>query len=147
MNWVGQKHARGCGVAVLSMLTGRDYDLVAATWCPHLDLEKQGLYLRGLDDYLTDHGYAVARKSRFYGMFSEGGAILREPWPPNPFADVHVCEVEVYECAPTFHFVVMLRAGVCLDPLTPTPRRLGDYYRVNSVTGVYRVALPEDDCP
>lgn len=143
MKLVRQKHARGCGVAALAMLTGDDYDAVAV-YFRGIDLDAKGLYLCGLDDYLVDRGYAIARKKRYLGFFGGDGAPPREPWPPAPFADVHLCEVEVYEKAPVYHFVVMLRDGAVLDPLADGPRRLSDYHRVNSVAGVYRVGA--DPC-
>lgn len=135
--WHGQKHARGCGVAALAIITNRDYEEVAAYW-PGQDLDTQGVYLRGMDDYLVDHGYTIARKLRFLGRFrtADGGQIEREPWPPEPFGEIHLCEVTVSESAPCNHFVVMLKDGSVLDPLDKAPKRLSDYHQVLNVAAV-----------
>lgn len=137
MRWVGQKHARGCGVAALAMLAGLDYDAVAATW-PGWDFDKQGLYLRGMQDWLVDHGFMYAPKLRYMGWFRapDGGQVERSPWPPEPFGDVHLCEVQVAESSPVYHFVVTTRDGTVLDPLTPEPKRLSDYHQVLNVAAV-----------
>jgi hypothetical protein len=103
-----------------------------------VDLNVNGLYLRGVDEYLTEAGYAVARLYRWRSFFIGGSAPLREPWPPEPFGEIHVCEVEVYEAAPTYHFVVMVADGKCLDPLTPDPKRLADYFRVLNIAVVVK---------
>lgn len=130
-----QKHTRGCGVAALSMLTGMDYDAVAARF--PFDLQTQGLYYNGVESFLADAGYAIRKLHRWFGWVDSPE---RTPWPCEPFADVHLCEVIVYEGAPMNHFIVMLKDGSCLDPLASEPRRLSDYFKVNSVAGVYKVA-------
>jgi hypothetical protein len=133
-----QKQARGCGLAVLSIVTGHDYDTISA-YLPSGDYNEHGLYLRGVDDYLVDHGFAIARKFRYRGFFVDGRSSPRESWPPEPWADVHLCEVEVYEKAPCYHFVVLLRNGTVLDPLTTTTKKLSDYYAVHNVAAVYNL--------
>lgn len=139
VQWVGQKHTKGCGIACLAMLTGHDYDAVASYY--PVDLNVTGLYMAGVDDYLVDHGFAVARKLQFMSYFTgEHGRREREPWPPEPFAEQHLVQVRVYEKAPIDHFVVLLADGTVLDPLTPEPRRLSDYFRIYSVAAV--VACP-----
>ena len=80
-------------------------------------------------------GCGVA-KAQFMGRFSPTGAVPRVPWPPEPFGDVHLCEVTVQQDSPVNHFVVMLQNGRVLDPLTPERKRLSDYHRVLSVAAV-----------
>lgn len=136
--WIGQRQIRDCGVAALAMLTGKSYEAIAA-YFRNPDFSVKGLYLVGIDDYLADHGFAVARKKRYLGFFHDDKAPPREPWPPEPFAEMHLCEVKVNEKSPVYHFVVMLRDGSCLDPLTPERKRLSDYHQVLNVAGVFRV--------
>lgn len=130
-----QKHARGCGVAALAMLTGHDYDDIAR-WVGAENLDERGIYLHDLDFYLFEHGYALQRRFLFGGYTARRQTT---PWPPKPFADVHLCEVQVAESSPVHHFVVMLDHGAVLDPLTTEPRRLDSYHQVLNVAGVYRV--------
>ena len=135
---IQQKHSRGCGIAALAMLTGKSYEEVAS-YFDRIDFDKQGVHLRAMDDYRVDHGYAIARKYMWLGYFIESRAPLRSPWPPVPFSDVHLCEVEVNENAPMYHFVVMLRDGSIVDPLFEDKKNLGDYFRVMNVAGIVPV--------
>lgn len=136
MKHVPQQHARGCGPACLAMVTGHDYADVCA-WFKGIDFAKDGVHPYGIDAYLVEHGYATARKGLYFAYI---GSPKREPWPPGPFAEAHICEVRVYESAPINHFVVMLSDGTILDPLTSEDRSLSDYHEVHHVLGVYRVA-------
>ena len=123
----------GCIVASLAMVTG----------CTYLDIkheipefeQREGLNFRHVDDFLHRHGYAW--QTIFAHM--PPGNTKRDPWPPAPWADVHLAEVEMP--SGNYHSVVMLADGRVLDPLTEAPRRLSDYPKVASVRAVYR-AMP-----
>ena len=132
---LAQEHAKGCGPAALAMVTGHKYADVCA-WFKGIDFSKDGIHPYGIDAYLVEHGYATARKGEY---FSYIGSPKREPWPPAPFAESHVCNVRVHESCRINHFVVMLEEGTVLDPLTTDVRRLADYHEVHNVVGVYRV--------
>jgi len=137
MKLVRQQNARDCGIAALMMLTGHERMQVCG-YFGRTNFGNRGLYLRGLEDYLVDAGYAIAPKARYMGWFAheDGGHVERRPWPPEPFADKHLCTVEVVEGAPCTHYVVMLRDGTVLDPLSDEPRRLADYRTILSVIGI-----------
>jgi hypothetical protein len=138
MERIQQKHSRGCGIAALSMLTGKSYEEVAV-YFGEIDLDKHGVYLRGMDDYLVDQGFAIARKHMYLGFFTGREATLRKPWPPEPFADLHLCEVEVCENASMNHFAIMLRDGEIVDPLLDDRKALSDYFRVLNVAGIVKL--------
>jgi hypothetical protein len=57
------------------------------------------------------------------------------PWPPAPFAPVHMATVLVSRTSPCWHSVVMSQDGLVLDPQTPEPRALTDYVEVQAVVG------------
>ncbi|HSZ58619.1 MAG TPA: hypothetical protein VK797_23325 [Tepidisphaeraceae bacterium] len=128
---VRQKHARGCVVACLSMITGIPYDEVDAGF--HGDREKDGLGYHQYDAWLNQLGYAVIRRFWHYCPLQAD----RADWPCQPFADVHLV------CLPSpmgEHAVVMLKDGSVLDPNESSPKRLSDYPKINSIAGIYRVS-------
>jgi hypothetical protein len=93
---------------------------------PERDFSARGINYMDADQLLAAWGYATARLFRYYVSRP------REVWPPEPFGAVHLCEVQ---CAAESagHSVVLLADGSVLDPLTPEPRRLTDYYQVHNV--------------
>jgi hypothetical protein len=127
---VRQEDKYGCAVASLAMVTGKSYAEVRAAFSH--DFTKEGVVFFAWEEYLTHSGYAVARKMQYDALKKS----TREPWPAEPFAGVHICEVLTDAGG---HVVVMLRDGTVLDPATDEPRRLADYKSVNFVTGVYKV--------
>lgn len=133
VRWVGQEHPRGCGHAALAMLLGWTYpETVSAI--PDPDPNVSGLSSREIDGFLAVQGYAVARRFR-------GGRWVPNPWPMEPFANVHLCHLTVHPDAPCDHWVVMLADGTVLDPLTPEPRRLSDYHQINNIAAVVPLRL------
>jgi hypothetical protein len=142
-----QKHSNGCGPASLAMIDGKTYEEILAYFPPDHDFDVNGCYHHALYDYLVDHGYALALLRKFKGWFKKSGEdrqVLREPWPPEPFAEVHLCQVVVSETSPRPHFCIMLGDGSVLDPLTVDKKSLKDYFDIYSVAGVYKVGSP---CP
>lgn len=131
-NYVRQTHSRGCGPAALAMITGVPYKQVCADF--GLDFDKEGIDYRRLDAWLIDKGWSLARLYPNDYRYQP-----RQPWPPLPFAWLHICNVEVAENSPVHHFVVMLNSGSCLDPLCDERKRLSDYYKVYNVAGVYKL--------
>lgn len=140
VRWVRQEEPHGCGLAALAMLTGQTYAATRADFVACLRLEAEvadGLFERHghsffeWDMYLTERGYAVARKFLWLRKWK------RAPWPCEPFGRVHLCEVQhsLQHCG---HMVVMLADGTVLDPATAEPKRLADYWRVNSVAAVVK---------
>jgi hypothetical protein len=126
--WVPQEDSRGCCVACIAMVTGKTYQEVKAWF--EMDFNDRGTSQHGIEEYLVEHGYTWARKTLYRHNNQQ-----RTPWPPEPFADVHICEV----AGTSSHAVVLLRDGTVLDPLTPEPKRLTDYEKVYYVAAITRL--------
>lgn len=112
------------------MVTGRTYDDVLAEVSarfPERDFAEVGLYYGDEQWLLGEHGYAW--RTRFK---NSGG-----PWPPEPFAPVHIVQVE--QPSGSYHFVVMLADGTVLDPLGDEPTSLDAWPRIVNVLGVWHV--------
>jgi predicted double-glycine peptidase len=132
---VQQKHSHGCGMAALAMVTGKTYDEVYA-WFKNLKYREQGLSYHDVIDYLTEHGYAVNWKWMI--THNEETNKPREIWPCEPWADMHIVQVEN---TIMYHFVVLLKDGTVLDPLTPEKKTLADYKRVTQMIAVYKILV------
>lgn len=128
---VRQEDSHGCALASLAMVTGETYAEVKAKFS-RVGIAQTGVTFFVFEDYLAQHGYACARL--MYNDFIRDRK--REPWPPEPFADVHMCEVMDTNGG---HVVVMLADGTVLDPATDERKRLADYASVNFVSGVFKV--------
>lgn len=141
MRWVRQEDDRGCGPAVLAMLTGHSYEQVKAAISAdaagsgHLgDWTKEGVTYHAMDRYLAKAGYAVQRLVR-----NMGGE-----WPPRPWAPMHFASVVN---SGGIHFVAMDADGKVLDPLHEAPRTFDDWEKVNNVVGVVPVSIEGDPGP
>lgn len=131
---ITQKHSGGCGVAVAAMLVGKTYDEVLPWFSRfNLDAPDGGITWMTLNDYLTQHGYAVAQRFRYDSATNEP----HPKWPPSPFGDVHYCQVQTAIGA---HFIVVLRDGTVLDPAVAGIRHLADYEHINSMAAVIEIA-------
>lgn len=94
----------------MAMVTGMSYKQVKLFF-PEFK-SSIGVIDEETDEFLADHGYAVARvykKTR-----THKGKPARVPWPPAPFANIHLAAVKNSDGQP--HMVVMLKNGVVLDP-------------------------------
>ncbi len=128
VEWVAQEHENGCVIASLSMVTGMTYKQVQQSFKVKVE---RGVHDDETDAWLAEHGFAVARKERRY----KPGKCNRSPWPPAPFADLHLVVVKEDD----YHMVVMLRDGTVLDPATPGSWRLTDYGSVMWVAAVVSI--------
>lgn len=136
VEWVQQQHGKGCGPAVLSMLTGMPYEKVCACW-PKIDFNLEGIGKHQVDAFLAIHGFAV---QRFYACGWNGEE--QHDWPFPPWADAHLCHLIVAEGAPYNHWVVMLGDGTVFDPMVDPKqerRTLAHYYSVNNIAAVIKV--------
>lgn len=152
VSWVGQEDAKGCGVAVIAMLTGRSYADIRAQIGSEVghgrpvgaDWNEHGIIEVTIDRYLQNAGYYM--RERFCGYYEPdvlnehvviGGPPYEGGWPPPPFAPLHYAKIK--QPSGNWHFVVMLDDGAVLDPLDgPNRRRLTDWPQVSKVVGLVR---------
>lgn len=143
---VQQEHAFGCVIASLAMIAGMTYAEVLAEY-PWV-VEKDGCDLDTISfDFLWRHDFACQvvypshpETNSPAGMAMEGSArratFGRKPWPPQPWASAHLCQVETSMS----HAIVMMADGSILDPADATRRSLTDYKRVMNVRGIFDVS-------
>jgi hypothetical protein len=148
IRWVRQEHKCGCAIASLAMVTGLSYQyvhsylntrvgrFVESKWVIGLDAEEHGVGIM-FDgwSFLRDHGYAIQHRWRA-PYTTAYHCPPHDPWPCEPWADVHIATVLTSQA----HAVVLLRDGTVLDPMTPEPRRLSNYGKVETIAAVYRVS-------
>jgi hypothetical protein len=95
------------------------------------DWETGGTNHMALDHVLQEHGFWRQRTYRAW--------CGDENWPPVPWAEVHLCQVDQH--SGNSHFVVMTETGMILDPLIETPPHgLSIYKDVLNVCGLRRLA-------
>jgi hypothetical protein len=132
IGWVAQEEPYGCGCAAVAMIVGVSYmDIKSYV---ERDFDKQGMTSSDWQLVLAELGYAcqiIHRVKQYPWRNCE-----RNVWPPEPWAQVHLCEVIVPGSAHGSHMVVMEADGKVLDPMTPEPKWLGDYEHVLQVAGV-----------
>src|SRR5690349_15503101 len=130
IKWVGQEDQKGCGLACLAMVTGKTYQEVKADF---LCWDNRGISEFDITSYLVDRGFVwqwihegctYKREVKPDGNI---GTVMRSDWPPKLWANVHIAQIDVPNGS---HFIVVLRDGTVLDPLTPEPRRFETYGRV-----------------
>lgn len=126
-----------CVLACLAMVTGKTVaqvrDGMRQYW--YNEAAEQGTNDEAFEAYLSARGYAVQQISHDYVPEDK----LITPWPPDPWAPIHVCDV--YEHGP--HAVVMLYDGVVLDPNDTGMKSLDQYHRVYAVQGIWKVSDAE----
>lgn len=129
MRYVKQEEKMGCGPACLAMVLGESYERSTCRF--DRDFDKKGLSNRRLDRMLAHLGYSVRR------VFPEKD----KPWPPKPFAPVHIVRVRGYgklRAARVHHFVVMDWDGGIYDPDNASLTSLHSYRWTLDVTGIYK---------
>jgi hypothetical protein len=114
------------------MLLGVTYARIVE-WAPEF-CGKCGLQDDQIEQFLTEHGYALQR----VWEYREFDARKREIWPPKPWAAKHLCSVIQTNEDSVGHFVCMDSRGVVYDPALPAfqPKSLIDYYCVEWVAAV-----------
>jgi hypothetical protein len=118
---LGLDYAAGCALIEASPAHGKSRD-----W------ESGGTNHLALDHVLQQHGFWRQRTYRAWAGASGAS------WPPEPWADVHLCQVE--QPSGNSHFVVMTNDGTVLDPLRDgPPHGLGIYQDVLNVCGLITV--------
>ena len=124
-----QEDPMGCLGATLAMVLGITYEQA----CAKLGGRPLGhcYYCDTWDQTMIEEGWAVCRKWKW----TQPGNKERNPWPLEPWADLHEVEVKTS----MVHSVIMLRDGTVLDPLTTERKRLSDYSEVLSIAALYNV--------
>lgn len=96
MTWyVAQPNGYGCAIACVAMIVGKTYDEMEA-WLVEQGLERARME-RGLTDHvwreaLAVHGYCYVQRFQCNAFTNRCD---RSPWPPAPFAPLHIACVEV----------------------------------------------------
>ena len=140
---IRQRHSHDCAIASLAMVMGVSLDEARAAFervYPGATAKGQavteGITHWETDNVLAEEGFAICR------IWCGAKGNRYEPWPPPPFADVHLVQVVLVNGG---HVVVLLRDGTVLDPAQDAPTTLADprFVAINYVAGVVRIAKPE----
>lgn len=131
--WVRQEDSNGCGIACLAMILEKTYTEVLAEFTY---FDGTGLDNHIVDEYLADKGYAVSRKYKAahwnQPRYSNNP---RKDFLGEPFAQIHLVQARIGD---RNHYVVMLRDGTVLDPITPKPQTI-DGYEILNITGIAKL--------
>lgn len=143
--YIKQRTPIDCGIASLAMACGIKYEQAAeglvtggagclTRLCEALGDE--GLNDDLVKDWLRIQGWAWQEMTR--NVWRPGGFVERHPWPPQPFASVHICFVEASK---GWHYCVLDFDGRIRDPFDEgrTSFANANYKRVSSVLGLYKV--------
>lgn len=134
---VRQEHPWGCGLACLAMLLGVEYSALFKTRYAHINFETSvGISNFLMAEELTELGFAYSKLWRF-----KSGNIERTPWPPQPWADVHLIMIEL-QCRKS-HWALWLRDGRVFDPYYgETDMQNPNYKSIQQISGIYKVGEP-----
>lgn len=127
IEYVKQRDDWDCGVAVLAMVSGLTYEQVLD------DFNGKGIEGVGIGGVLFDWWFVK------HGVATQGKTPeLDDPWPPEPWAPVHIAYVRATQGA---HVCVMDCQGRVFDPFDIKRRTLThkDYKRVRGVIGIWDI--------
>ena len=133
---VQQEDALGCQIACAAMIVGCSYaearEVIAPNWSGELP---PGRF--EVEAFIKSRGWDVINNREHFYDFrrSEGDGF---PWPPSPFAELHLVSVRTISVNFYSHAVVMLRDGSILDPDVQEPNTMADYPLVLQVSAVVR---------
>lgn len=134
--YIAQPNGYGCAIASLAMVAGYTYDEMEAWFISNGATRgrlegglHEGIWLEALGRL----GFVYER--RYIGDAISNGP-RTTPWPPAPFAPIHICAAEVDVGS---HAFVMLGDGSVLDPWKRERTTIThpDYIKVNQVAGVW----------
>jgi hypothetical protein len=131
---VKQEDERGCAIASLAMVLGLSYKATAKRF----NIPRSGSSYYKWMEVLAQSGWSYQMLWKTDQLTSRA----REIWPPEPWAPVHLCQIQTPLGA---HMVVMKHDGAILDPALPhsdiEPFRLDitHYTSVDYVAGLFRV--------
>jgi hypothetical protein len=134
---VRQEDANGCMIACLAMVAGLTYAAARALFHPWYFEQAafNGFPLCDIESVLGELGYAsIVRHEHCHFA-----ACDRAAWPPDPWADRHICSVVPASGRGT-HGVVLRGDGAVLDPWAGPVASLSAYPRCYTVASIHRVS-------
>ena len=135
MIYIKQRGEHDCGVAALAMAVGADYETIYEACRDRIE-DDRGINELLLHEWLYRHGWAWQQIFRVHQL---GGVnVVRETWPPAPWAPVHLCQVLATR---DWHFAAMDETGRVFDPWDSSRISLNDpvYRKVSWVMGLWHV--------
>ncbi len=139
--FVYQLEDNGCGVAAIAMATSHTYADVRRLLSVCNDLSEcsdTGVDFDQVEGLLDQLGFSWQTRFHIDNRLHR----VRDPWPCNPWADVHICNVRSLSDY-GYHYVVWLRDGRVLDPWWGVVQGLHRYPSVRSIKAVYPIATPQ----
>lgn len=135
-----QPESHGCGIAAVATVAQKTYKEVRQ-WI-HLDRDftKEGMYTNEMEELLMVYDFT-------WQVIWPNATRLgtkRTPWPPAPWADLHVAQVRNLSDS-GWHFVVIQNDGLVLDPCWGVIQGLHRYPEVNAVYGLYKLPTKEEE--
>ena len=132
ITFVPQRGETDCVIACLAMVTGKPYDEVLEEFAGYWkDNSEEGVGDNAFYQYLGQHGYLVQTFKRLY----EPSQTPRTPWPPAPFAPIHVLGVDYMGDE---HGIVMDKDGLIHDPYNEGITGLFEYPIVYEIVGIWK---------
>lgn len=130
-----QPEPSGCGIAVVATVAGKTYQEVRQYIHLDRDFTQEGMYDSELESLLVQFGFTW----QVLTMVNPRLSTRRDPWPPAPWAPLHVAKVtNLRESG--LHYVVVLPDGMVLDPHCGVIQGLHRYPRVHQVYGLWPVS-------
>lgn len=132
ITFVPQREETDCVIACLAMVTGKTYDEVLEEFAEYWEeCSEEGVGDNAFYQYLGQHGYLVQTFKHHY----EPSRTQRTPWPPAPFAPVHVLGVDYMGDE---HGIVMDKDGLIFDPYNDKITGLFEYPIVYEIVGIWK---------
>lgn len=125
---VKQRSRFGCGIAVLAMLTGDEYDDIEQAARDQGWPGDVGLHRDWMNQYLFHAGFDLQ------DLAEPRHPDDQRPWPPEPFAPLHYALVQSADRK--LHAVVVDADGSVRDPGTGTVRSLDVWPRLVRIVGL-----------
>lgn len=127
IQWVQQEDAMGCGIACVAMIAGISYQSVAV-------MVSQPIRQQGMTHYtVMDLLHRFAIPYQFLWRTDQLRQAQRNPWPPLPFANAHIVQVDN-------HYIVWTLDNKILDPARPIPLPLDAYETPRSILGCWPIS-------
>lgn len=134
INYIKQKHDNGCGIACISMITGKSYDEVYDHFSVDLSDSKKGIPPYLIAKYIAESGFDCIQKiSKGCDKISVMNDRL---WVP--FADIHLVIVDRAIDVKFSHAIVMSNTGKLFNPWDIKLNDKSKYYSVETIYGFFQ---------